>query len=222
MPSRIDEIVTFADLPERLAVSLRLHDREHRAGREFAPELSYGRHFGPSPENARSAAVIALLYLREGAWHVPLTVRPPALGRHGGQISLPGGSVDPGETTQAAALRELSEELGIGESIELVGQLRESYVFVSNFRVTPWVAVARDAPKWQPQTSEVERVVEMPLVSLFDQGCVRTVTIQHGPVEFRAKCYQFSENCVWGATSTILGQLAGLIRRAAKDADFDA
>ena len=90
-------------------------------------------------------------------------MRQAALGRHGGQISLPGGCVDAGETTADAARRELAEELGVGESIELVGELPPCYVYVSNFLVTPWLATIRTAPVWRPRDCEVEQVVEMPL-----------------------------------------------------------
>ena len=136
MSSKIETLMTAADLPERLAAELsrgrvsprrdsestslgETRPRASRDGRRFAPELSYGRHFGPAPSTARPAAVIALLVRRAGRWHIPLTVRQAALGRHGGQISLPGGAVEPGESTAQAAERELAEELGVREPVEL-------------------------------------------------------------------------------------------------------
>jgi hypothetical protein len=161
--------------------------------------------------------VIALVFRRDGRWCIPLTVRHAALGKHGGQISLPGGSVDPGESAAEAARRELAEELGISRSIELIGQLSECYVYVSDFRVTPWLAVTRDEPIWQPLDCEVERVVEMPLATLLDQNCRGTTTIERGPLVFRAPCIQLGDDCIWGATSIILGELAGVLRRLASE-----
>ncbi len=79
----------------------------------FAPPLSYGRHFGPPAHDARPAAVMVFLYPRDGQWHLPLTVRPDTMLSHAGQISFPGGMVEAGEATRAAALRELEEELGV-------------------------------------------------------------------------------------------------------------
>jgi 8-oxo-dGTP pyrophosphatase MutT (NUDIX family) len=215
MNSQISNLATADDLPERLAqaIASRLIDR--RDGREFAPPLSYGRHFGPAPFDARPAAVIALLFRRQGRWHIPLTVRQAGLGKHGGQISLPGGSIDNGETTADAARRELAEELGVFDSVELLGELSESYVYVSNFRVAPWLAATRVTPSWQPHGREVERVVEMPLDALLDPKCLGATTIERGPVMFLAPCVCVGEDCVWGATSIILGQLAGLLRRIA-------
>ena len=87
-----------------------------------------------------------LLYRHGNRWHLPLTERPAALLHHGGQISLPGGAIDPGESPADAALRELREELGVDGQIELLGQLADCYVFASDFRVTPWLAVAHFAP----------------------------------------------------------------------------
>ncbi|MEX2093211.1 MAG: CoA pyrophosphatase [Pirellulales bacterium] len=215
MSSTIDTLSMAADLPERLAAELAARGADRRDGECFAPELSFGRHFGPAPLDARSAAVIALVVRREGRWHIPLTVRHAALEKHGGQISLPGGSVDAGETTADAARRELAEELGVSASVELVGELPETYVYVSNFRVTPWLAAMRSAPVWQPHDLEVERVVEMPIDTLLDPACRGTITIERGPLVFRAPCFQLGEDCVWGATSIILGQLAGVLRRIA-------
>jgi 8-oxo-dGTP pyrophosphatase MutT (NUDIX family) len=215
MPSRIEKLLASNELPQRLAAALVDRGADPRDGMQFAPELSYGRHLGPAPLTARPAAVIALLFQREGRWHVPLTVRHAALGKHGGQISLPGGSVDAGETTADAARRELAEELGVSDSVDLVGPLAESYVYVSNFRVAPWLASTQVVPNWQPHDREVERVVEMPLEMLFDASCRGEITIERGPVTFRAPCYRIGEDCVWGATSIILGQLAGVLHRLA-------
>jgi 8-oxo-dGTP pyrophosphatase MutT (NUDIX family) len=213
MPSGSSDIVSADDLPRRLATSLALAPASGRDGERFAPELSYGRHFGPAPHDARGAAVIALLFQRNGEWHIPLTVRHAALGKHGGQISLPGGAIDAGETSAEAARRELFEELGVGESIDLLGQLSETYVYVSNFRVTPWLAATNACPSWCPHDREVERVIEMPLSTLLDPDCIGSFTVVRGPVEFQAPCLRVGTDCVWGATSIILGQLAGVLRR---------
>ncbi len=119
----------------------------------------------------------------------------------------------PASLSADAARRELAEELGVVDSVELIGELPECYVYVSNFRVMPWLAVTSAEPTWHPHDCEVERVVEMPLEMLLDPSHVGTVTIERGPVAFRAPCYRIGEDCVWGATSIILGQFAGVLRR---------
>jgi 8-oxo-dGTP pyrophosphatase MutT (NUDIX family) len=212
-------ITTATDLPERLSAALAARGSHRRDGCAFAPELSYGRHFGPPPCTARLAAVVALVFRRDGCWHIPLTVRHAALGKHGGQISLPGGAVDSGESSADAARRELAEELGVCQSVELLGQLSECYVYVSDFCVTPWLAVTRDEPTWQPHDCEVERVVEMPLETLLNPSCRGTTIIERGPLVFSAPCWQLGDDCVWGATSIILGELAGVLQRLANGTD---
>src|SRR5262245_5387182 len=136
--SKIESLAAAADLPQRLAAALRL-PRPQEEGRgegglqlghlSMAPELSYGRHRGPAPYTARAAAVVLLLFRRGGRWHIPLTERPATLAHHAGQISLPGGAVDAGESSNDAAIRELNEELGYDEPIEVLGRLSDCYVF---------------------------------------------------------------------------------------------
>src|SRR5687768_9711616 len=111
------------DLPARLSQLLREGTLPGRAAQaKFEPQLSYGRHFGPAPDNARLAAVMILLFPDGEDWRLPLVLRPVSLTAHGGQIGLPGGAVDPGESSDQAALRELTEELGVGaEGVELLG-----------------------------------------------------------------------------------------------------
>jgi 8-oxo-dGTP pyrophosphatase MutT (NUDIX family) len=204
------------DLPQQLARALAGDGRARLASRRrFEPELSYGRHAGPAPATARPAAVMILLFRRDGRWHVPLTVRPITLAKHGGQISLPGGTVEPDESSSDAALRELGEELGVAGPVEPLGRLNDCYVFASDFVVTPWVAAAAFEPQWQLDAHEVERVVEMPLELLLDPQAVDSMTIERGPLVFRAPCYRLEGDSVWGTTAVILGELAAALRELA-------
>jgi 8-oxo-dGTP pyrophosphatase MutT (NUDIX family) len=196
------------DLPVRLAAALRGGNGGAAARVRMSPELSYGRHAGPAPHTARGAAVIILLFRRNGAWHLPLTERPATLSRHGGQVSLPGGSIDRGETSEQAALRELAEELGITESVQILGRLADCYIYASDFLVTPWVAATADDPVWTPHDHEVQSIIELPLETLLDETAIGRTTISRGPLTFRAPCIHIGSACVWGATSVILGELA--------------
>jgi 8-oxo-dGTP pyrophosphatase MutT (NUDIX family) len=197
-----------ADLPARLAQALAAGCRGGAGRTRMSPELSYGRHSGPAPVTARRAAVMLLLYQRNGRWHLPLTERPATLVRHGGQISLPGGVVDPGESSCMAALRELAEELGIDEPVDVLGRLADCYVFASDFLVTPWIAAAPFEPVWKPHDCEVQGVVELPLDALLNEQSVSRTKIERGPLEFYAPCIRLGGACVWGATSVILSELA--------------
>ncbi len=200
------------ELPHFLAKRLRepLPGVEVRA--RLAPTLSFGRHFGPAPHDARDAAVILLLYPHAGDWLVPLTVRPSTMLAHAGQISLPGGVVELGESARDAALRELDEELGIPpRDVTIVGQLSPLYVFVSNFLVTPWVASLAARPTMRPNREEVDEVLEVPVAHLVDAANVGAHEHRHGELSFTAPHFRFGEHVIWGATSIILSELVAVV-----------
>lgn len=185
----------------------------------MSPQLSYGRHAGPAPHIARLASVVILLFRRElpagGArrWHLPLTERPITLAHHAGQISLPGGAIEAGESSLEACQRELDEELGFSAPHLVIGQLADCYVFASDFLVTPWV-IASFEPNtfWRPHAAEVANVMELPLDRLLDDGSIGQLTIERGPLAFHAPCIRFGSARVWGATSIILSELADVLR----------
>jgi 8-oxo-dGTP pyrophosphatase MutT (NUDIX family) len=177
----------------------------------MAPELSYGRQFGPVPASARRAAVLILLYEFEGEIFFPLTLRPTSMPHHAGQICLPGGLVERGETSEAAALRELNEELGVHDGLEVVGRLSDGYVFVSDNCVTPWIAVRESRPTLVPHDAEVEQVLEIPLRILAEPERRERMLIERGPLAFYAPCFRWGDGRIWGATAMILAELAGVV-----------
>jgi 8-oxo-dGTP pyrophosphatase MutT (NUDIX family) len=207
------------DLPARLAngLSARAERPESEFARRMSPELAYGRHSGPAPCTARAAAVMVLFFCRGDGWHLPITQRPTALSRHGGQISLPGGRIEPGETAEVAAIRELIEELGVVSPVHVLGRLPERYVFASDYTVTPLVGWTDNEPTWAPDAREVERIVELPLETLFDPDAIGEMLIQRGPLSFRAPCFEYRNDRIWGATAVILAELAAAIELALSD-----
>jgi 8-oxo-dGTP pyrophosphatase MutT (NUDIX family) len=210
---KIEQLTTADDLPQRLAAALRSGQTPRSRRHRLSPELGYGRHAGPAPHTARHAAVVLLLFQRNGKWHLPLTERPLTLAHHAGQISLPGGAVDSGETTTQAALRELDEELGFNGPLNVLGQFPDCYVFASDFLVTPWLAAAIGQPQWQPHDREVQSVVELPIDLLLSDEAIGRLTIERGPLLFHSPCIRVGSARVWGATCIILNDLADLLRR---------
>ena len=200
-------------LPDQLTERLAMGELPGRRGHaRFEPDLSFGRHDGPSPADARQGAVLILLFPHEDSWYLPLTLRPETLADHPGQISLPGGAVDGDETTYEAAVRELNEELGVDASeVEPIGSLSSMYVFASNFHVTPWLAYARSRPEMVPNPAEVAEVLEVPLTQLLDTRSYSSHSIERGDIAIYAPHISWRRHRIWGATAMILGELIALI-----------
>lgn len=210
------------ELPDDL--DLRLQQRlatGHLPGRtaqqRFAPSLCYGRHFGVAANDARSAAVIMALYRRDGEWYLPLTLRPRHMNAHADQICLPGGALDLGESFEQAAVRELDEELGVpADQLRPLGALSSLFLFVSNFAVTPFVAVIEGRLALQPNPSEVATLIEAPVASVVNPANHGTHQQQVGLDPRTGWCFEaphidIGDHRIWGATAVILGELIALV-----------
>lgn len=200
------------ELPRQLSARLEQPLPGWRAQARYQPELSMGRHRGPARADARPAAVLVALYPHGDAWHLPLMLRPAHMVDHAGQVSLPGGTIEPGESSRQAALREFQEELGVETAgMEVLGQLSELYLFASNFRITPWVAVLDHKPDWHPSQREVARLLEVPLLHLLDPGNTGHVERRQRGLGFRAPCFVWDTERIWGATSMVLAELVDML-----------
>jgi len=181
-------------------------------GSRFESRPRFGRHYDQFPAQARRAAVLVLLYPWQAQWFLPLTVRPAHLPDHPGQIGLPGGAIEAGETSRQAAVREFHEELGAtGLAIELLGALSSIYVHASNFRVEPWVAVAAQRPGWAPNPIEVEQLLEVPLAHLCDPVNLGSHQRDYQGQTYEAPHFAWQAHRVWGATCMILGELVTVL-----------
>lgn len=198
---------------ERLRDALRRELPGSDAQRQMAPLPMSGPYFDAPPEGARRAAVMLLLYPTEDGWRLPLIVRPMDLAHHGGQIGLPGGLIEPGETTWQAAVRELQEEIGVPpEGIEPLGELSPLYVFVSNNHVSPWVAAIDRAPTLLMNSAEAAEVIELPVASLADDSKRGEFFRQHEDLEQRVPYFTHGSHRIWGATAMILAEFAAIVR----------
>ena len=183
--------------------------------RLMAPELAYGRHFGPSAQGARRAAVLVLLYPDQDQWYLPTASRPMQMKEHGGQIALPGGMVDAGESPREAALRELDEELGVRLGNKaILGELSPIFVFNSNFHVHPYLAICDHRPEFKPSEDEVAELIPVPLRVLLDPASRGQHQIHCWGKTFRAPHYSVGRHQIWGATSLILAEVAAILAAA--------
>jgi 8-oxo-dGTP pyrophosphatase MutT (NUDIX family) len=202
------------DFPGRLAEAALGPLPGRTAHQKLEPPWGFGRHYGPPPHDAVPAAVMVLLYPVEGRVVVPLTLRPAALSSHGGQVSLPGGRIDAGESDCNAALRELWEELGVA-SVEVapIAPLSPLYIFAGKFHVRPWLAWCERRPTFVVNEREVAALLEAPLDELRDParyGMHRRVA---RGVEIDVPHLTVGDERVWGATAMILAELVALCER---------
>jgi 8-oxo-dGTP pyrophosphatase MutT (NUDIX family) len=169
----------------------------------WAPELQ--------PDTARRAAALLLLYPGATGPHLPLTVRRHDLPQHAGQVSLPGGAQDPGESSAETALREAREEVGIAtDGIRLLGPLSTIWIPVSNFLVTPIVGVIDQRPDFMVHAGEVAQLLELPLTHLRDDRHVAWGQRPRGGAMVAYPYIAFGGHRIWGATAMILSEFISL------------
>ena len=165
----------------------------------------------------RRAATLLLVYPGEqGELTVPLTVRRPDLRAHAGEVSLPGGAVDPEDASpRDAALREAWEEIGVAPTaVTVLGTLDEVWIPVSNFRLKPFVGALRDRPELVPHSAEVASIVEFPVRLLLDDEAISDHLVSGPGWTLRAGAYRHAEQVIWGATARTLAMFASVLREA--------
>jgi 8-oxo-dGTP pyrophosphatase MutT (NUDIX family) len=178
----------------------------------LAPRPRFGWTPGEWPSNCRHGGALLLLYPRDAAPHVLLTVRDADLQHHAGQVSLPGGSLEPGESHDQAALREATEEVGLDpQTVRLLGALTPLHVPVSRFVVHPRVGVTDRRPGFRPRPGEVARVLEVPLAHLEDPACLGVERRQFDRNEVEVPFFRVDGERVWGATAMVLAEFLTVV-----------
>ena len=178
----------------------------------------------PDFADARPSAVLAVVADGEVGAEVLLTRRSLEMRSHRGEVSFPGGRLDPGETYVEAALREAHEEVGLHPStVEVVGQLHPIGTWVSKSWIVPivarLVAPLPIVPELRGATTEVDRVLWVPLHDLTQPGTFREEVWQTPTGERTIYFFELDDETVWGATARLLYQLLRVTHGLATEDD---
>lgn len=202
--------------PRKLKAVLRQPLPGREAQFSMAPD---GRELG-DPRHYDDAAVLVAVHRQAGRWGIPLIHRAEDGYAHGGQVSFPGGRLEPDETLSLCAAREAEEEIGVNRAtIEQLGALTPLPIPVSRFVIHPFVATIPDDASFTPDPREVQRVLFLPLDRLLAPDARKTGEITLPGRRLRDIPYLELDGLrIWGATAMVLGEFAAVLR-ASLDAD---
>jgi 8-oxo-dGTP pyrophosphatase MutT (NUDIX family) len=150
------------------------------------------------------AAVLIALVRRAAGLSVLYTERSPDLRAHSGQISFPGGRIDPTDSDAAdAALREAAEEVALDRRDASVLGYMPQYFTGTNYLITPVVALVEPTRPFVPNPGEVRSVFEVPLERLMREESYGTFRIKRGEREHTTWQIQHGEQMIWGITANL-------------------
>jgi 8-oxo-dGTP pyrophosphatase MutT (NUDIX family) len=153
------------------------------------------------------SAVLVTLTERDGELLTVFTRRSDDLRRHAGEISFPGGRLDPEDTSLVhTALREAEEEVGLDPAeVTVLGALQPTPTIATGYAIYPFVAAIANDLTWQSSPAEVAELIELPLSAVRD-GYGRRRLVRRG-LPIRTDTYVVGDHLIWGATARILGDL---------------
>ncbi len=182
-------------------------------GERRSPAILFG------PASARPAAVLVLVAPSSAGpdadAEVILIRRVDHGGPHSGDVALPGGRQEADDADPAAAaLREASEEVGldpVAAGVRVIGELESFWIPVSDYRVTPVLAIATRRPDLTAAPDEVAAIVRAPLAAFLPSAQIEIVETEIRGFRLRFGAYPTNGLQVWGATARILGQLGAML-----------
>jgi 8-oxo-dGTP pyrophosphatase MutT (NUDIX family) len=172
------------------------------------------RNFPENPGIPNPAAVLILLFPVSNVPYIVFMKRAEYPGIHSGQISLPGGRTEKGDTgLENTALRETTEELGIvSDNIKIIGKLSPLLIPVSGFVVHPFVGVVPYKPKWEPDKNEVSYLIESPVVELASRDNIKNEIWKLHGRKVEVPFYLVKDEKIWGATAMIISEFLEIMK----------
>jgi 8-oxo-dGTP pyrophosphatase MutT (NUDIX family) len=166
----------------------------------------------PPGVDSRQAAVLVPILLEPDGGRLVYTVRRDHLPDHAGQISFPGGSVEPGDDSLLeTALREAEEEIDLSpDFVEVIGELEEMYIPPSNFHVSPFVGFLRPEAELVMAPDEVEAIFTVSIDQLMSPETFRRVPWTRDGRDYVVPVFAVEgppTRNIWGATAAITASL---------------
>jgi 8-oxo-dGTP pyrophosphatase MutT (NUDIX family) len=183
------------------------------AAEASAGDVAHGADFLTAASKPPVAAAVLVPVVLGEVPGILLTKRTAHLKQHAGQVSFPGGRIDPEDADpEAAALREAEEEIALDRSrVEIVGRMAD-YLTGTGYRITPVIGLLPPGLPYRPSPHEVESVFELPLGVLLDPKAPQRQR-QHVNGQWREYwVWPHPEHFIWGATAAILVDLATKLR----------
>ncbi len=161
----------------------------------------------------RKNAVLVLLLQEENRLKTLLTIRSDKMPTHKGQISFPGGGIEPDETPEQAALREAYEETGVNPyHVEICGRLSELHVAVSGNLIIPVVGVANTELYPVPDYNEVTEILTPDIGSLIGPENRNVQTRNLRGVDYSVPFWDIHDTPLWGATAMIMSEFTEVLK----------
>jgi 8-oxo-dGTP pyrophosphatase MutT (NUDIX family) len=182
----------------------------------MSPRPRPGDVFPLPPEiQPKEAGVLILLFPRGDDLGFFLTRRTDTVENHKGQISLPGGAQEQGESLEQTAVRETCEELSIDRAcVQIIGgPLTPVYIPVSGFRASAYVAFTPARPAATPEPGEVVEIIEMSLHTLVDPTTIEEEEWEIHGQQTIVPFFKVNGHKVWGATAMMLAEFAEMLRQ---------
>ena len=182
---------------------------DRRGDHDLNPDMA------PPDQKLTKAAVLVPLVDRPDGLTVLLTQRTDHLRDHAGQVSFPGGRVEPEDPShEAAALREAEEEVGLpSDRVDLIGRL-DLYVTRTGYEVTPIVGIVNPPFPLKPDPFEVAEVFEVPLRFLADPGNHQKHSRYYKGARRSFYAMPYNGYYIWGATAGMLVNLSQALETA--------
>ena len=171
--------------------------------------------------NRVQSAVLLPIYYKQGQYFLLFTKRTQEVKDHKSQISFPGGAYQEEDgALVSTALRECAEEIGLmAGDVEVLGELDDFVTQVSNYIISPFVAIIPWPYQFKVNGKEIEEIIEVPISALLNMGQLQPETRIIDNEEVTSLFYPYQGRLIWGATARILNQFLDIFARATEVVD---